>query len=153
MLQAYHDILVAIDDFKAAQQAFNEAVHIANLNHGHILLLSVLDIWNKNYEFDSAKSKDDFTQKIFEQTEKHLTYLQKKAEYLNVPNCDIHIRFGNPKRIIAHDFSQDHHIDLIILAATSRNLLTQITIGSVTDYVIRNAITDVLTIRTNHQSS
>ncbi|MFD1317875.1 universal stress protein [Loigolactobacillus zhaoyuanensis] len=149
MLQNYQDILVAVDGSAQAQQAFAKAVRIAKLNQGHLLLLNVLDIWNKNYEFQPDAENDNFTQKIFDQTQNYLKVLQQEATQLGVTNCDIHIRFGNPKKIIAHEFSQDHQVDLIVLAATGKNALTRTLTGSVTDYVTRNAQLDVLTVRTD----
>lgn len=149
MLQNYHDILVAVDGSAQAQQAFAKALRIAKLNHGHLLLLNVLDIWNKNYDFRPIPDDDDFTQKIFAQTENYLKVLQQEAKQLGVTDCDIHIRFGNPRKIIAYEFQRDHQVDLIILAATGKNALTRTLTGSVTDYVTRNAKTDVLTIRTD----
>ncbi|MFC6170628.1 universal stress protein [Loigolactobacillus jiayinensis] len=149
MLQNYHDILVAVDGSPQAQQAFTKAIRIAKLNQGHLLLLNVLDIWNKNYDFRPVPDDDSFTQKIFAQTQNYLQVLQQEAAQLGVTDCDIHIRFGNPKKIIAHEFKLDHQIDLIILAATGKNALTRTLTGSVTDYVTRNATTDVLTVRTD----
>ncbi|KAB5915090.1 universal stress protein, partial [Bifidobacterium adolescentis] len=43
----------------------------------------------------------------------------------------------------------DNHVDLIMLGATGLNAVERLFIGSVSEYVIRNATCDVLVVRTD----
>ncbi len=56
---------------------------------------------------------------------------------------------GSPKQIIAKEIPEDNHVDLIMLGATGLNAVERLFIGSVSEYVIRNATCDVLVVRTD----
>lgn len=51
--------------------------------------------------------------------------------------------------MIAKQLPQDHEVDLIMLGATGLNAVERLFIGSVSEYVIRNASCDVLVVRTD----
>ncbi len=59
------------------------------------------------------------------------------------------IEYGAPKTIIARDMPKQHQIDLIMIGATGLNGVERLLIGSVTEYVTRNAPCDVLVVRTD----
>ncbi|MFP9068907.1 universal stress protein, partial [Enterococcus faecalis] len=56
---------------------------------------------------------------------------------------------GSPKQIIAREIPEDNQVDLIMLGATGLNAVERLFIGSVSEYVIRNAACDVLVVRTD----
>ena len=58
-------------------------------------------------------------------------------------------QFGFGKQIIAKEIPEDNHVDLIMLGATGLNAVERLFIGSVSEYVIRNATCDVLVVRTD----
>ena len=59
------------------------------------------------------------------------------------------MEYGSPKPIIAKEIPDDNDIDLILLGATGLNAVERLFIGSVSEYVIRNANCDVLVVRTD----
>jgi nucleotide-binding universal stress UspA family protein len=59
------------------------------------------------------------------------------------------IEYGAPKTIIARDVPKQHDIDLIMIGATGLNAVERLLIGSVTEYVTRQATCDVLVVRTD----
>lgn len=59
------------------------------------------------------------------------------------------IEYGSPKHIIAKEIPEEKEVDLILLGATGLNAVERLFIGSVSEYVIRNATCDVLVVRTN----
>ena len=73
--------------------------------------------------------------------------LKQKAQNAGVTDVSIHIRFGNPKRVIAREFPADHHSDLIVIGASGLSGVERLMIGSVTNYVSRTAHCDVLVVR------
>ncbi|MDA5388329.1 universal stress protein [Loigolactobacillus backii] len=146
MAQAYQNILVAIDGSKQAHNAFLQALQTARTNHGHIFLLTVLDIWNEDYHYDFKKSeeRDNYTDRLVKKTQKQLNGLKEEAANYGFTDLDIHIRFGNPKTVIAHDFTIDHAVDLILLGPTGKGVVARALVGSTASYVVRSASCDVL---------
>ena len=71
-----------------------------------------------------------------------------RAWKMGLLDVSIHIRFGNPKQVIAKDFPKDHHNDLIVIGTTGLSSVERFVLGSVTNYVNRNALCDVLVVRT-----
>ena len=63
------------------------------------------------------------------------------------------LRFGSPKVEIAKNIPKEHHIDLILLGATGLNAVERILIGSVSEYVVRNAPCDVLIVRAHEEEA
>ena len=59
----------------------------------------------------------------------------------------IHVRFGIPKTVIAKDFVDEYHIDLIVIGSTGLNVVERILVGSVAEYVNRHAPVDVMVIK------
>ena len=57
------------------------------------------------------------------------------------------MRFGNPKKIIAQEFPNDHNDDLIVIGATGLTAVERLVVGSVTNYVVRVAKPDVLIVK------
>lgn len=148
MTENKRQILVAVDGSPQAQRAFVKGVQVARQNHGQLHLLSVLDIWNRDYHYDFQQQtqRDDFTTQLVQKTEKQLQQFQADAHDLGLADCVYHIRFGNPRTVIAHDFVRDHQIDLILLGATGKGAVTRMLIGSTANYVTRVAPCDVLVV-------
>lgn len=86
---------------------------------------------------------------LLKTTKERLDDLKKRAVDAGVEDVNVHIRFGNPKRVIAHEFPSDHNTDLIVLGATGVSGLERFVLGSVTHYVSRMAKCDVLVVRKN----
>lgn len=146
MLQQYERIMVAVDGSKEAELAFKKAVNVAKRNEAELVLVHVIDTraFQTVATFDSVlaeqatelanKSLSDYTQFAHEQG---LTSVESIVEY------------GSPKTIIAKQLPKEHKIDLILLGATGLNAVERLFIGSVSEYVIRNASCDVLIVRTD----
>ncbi len=49
------------------------------------------------------------------------------------------VEYGSPKQLIAKEIPEDNQVDLIMLGATGLNAVERLFIGSVSEYVIRNA--------------
>ena len=59
------------------------------------------------------------------------------------------LEYGSPKVVISKQLTKDYGIDLIMMGATGLNAVERLFIGSVSEYVIRNASCDVLVVRTD----
>ena len=71
------------------------------------------------------------------------------ANDLGLTDVDNSIEYGAPKSLIAREVPEKKDIDLIMIGATGLNAVERLLIGSVTEYVTRTAVCDVLVVRTD----
>lgn len=144
--QKYENVLVPVDGSKTTEKVLNRAIEVARDNDAHLDILNILEVNQFNQTYGSAVS-GDVVFKLTESTDDQLKKYQKKAEDAGVKSVAIHIRFGNPKPIIAREFPKDHHNDVIVIGSTGLSAVERLIIGSVTSYVTRTAKCDVLIVR------
>lgn len=147
MSQSYKKILAPVDGSKEAELALDKAEQVAMMNHAHLDILHVLDTKQFVGSYGSPVSGDTIYQ-ITEDAQHYLEQLKSQAEKNGLTDVSIHVRFGNPKTVIAYDFPHDHHTDLIMIGSTGLNAVERLLVGSVTEFVNRNAICDVLIVKT-----
>ncbi|MFB9770411.1 universal stress protein [Lactiplantibacillus modestisalitolerans] len=148
MLQEYTNILVPLDGSEQAEIALEKAVAVAKRNQAHVDMLSVIDPGQFGYNL-AGLADGDITYQLVQDSE---AYLQKEIDKIKAAgftDISFHIRMGSPKPIISQDFVRDHHNDLIMMGATGLNAMERVLEGSVTTYVQRNALTDVIVVKTD----
>lgn len=146
MLQQYKNILAPIDGSKVTDTVLKKAIEIAKRNDTHLDILNVLEVNQFSDTYGGAVS-GDVIYKLSEDVQKRLAELKKQAEDAGLSDVSVHVRFGNPKPIIATEFPKDHHNELIMIGSTGLNALERLMVGSVATYVSRNAICDVLVVK------
>ena len=149
-MQEYRKILVPVDGSKEAELALKKATQVAIRNHATIDVLNVLDTRQFVGAYGGMLTSDVIYQ-ITADSENYLNELkdQMLATGLAAEQIKIHIRFGDPKTVIAFDFLKDYAEDLIIIGSTGLNEVERLWVGSVSSYVTRNALTDVIVVRTD----
>lgn len=147
----YKNILVPVDGTKATPGVVDKAIQLAIVNNAHLDILNVAQI-NQITEGYATLSdlSEGKTYEIVTIVAQRLKDIQKRAEQAGVKSASIHVRFGNPKTVIARDFIRDHHNDLIVMGSSSLNRFERALIGSVTAYVIRLAPCDVVVVKHKH---
>lgn len=146
MLQQYKRILVAVDESEEAELAFKKAVHVANRNESALLLLHVID----TRAFQSVSSFDGaMAEQATDQAKNTMEEYVKYAKKHDVQDVSYTIEYGSPKALIAKQIPEEKKVDLIMVGATGLNAVERIFIGSVSEYVIRQAPCDVLVVRTD----
>lgn len=149
MEQNYKQILVPVDGSVQAELALKKAVTVAQQNHAHIDLLNVLRINHYGF-YASGSMPGSVIHDLAQDATAYLTSLVDTTRAATgFANMDIHVRFGNPKTVIAHEFVRDHKNDLIMLGATGLSAVARMVEGSVTSYVSRMSAIDVFVVRTN----
>lgn len=145
MLSQYQHIQVSVDGSKEADLAFSKAVSMAKKNNATLEILHVIDTrsFQNVSSFDSA-----MVEQVSNDAKKRMEDYYARAQKAGVKKVHYSIEFGSPKTIIAHEFPQRHHIDLIVIGATGLNAVERLLIGSVTEYVTRTANCDILVCRT-----
>lgn len=146
MLQQYTKIMVAVDGSSEAELAFKKAVNVANRNDAELVLAHVID----TRAFQTVSSFDGMlAEQATEMAKQTLADYETYAKDHGVKHLTQVIEYGSPKPIIAKEIPEDHEVDLIMLGATGLNAVERLFIGSVSEYVIRNASCDVLVVRTD----
>ncbi|EEW52871.1 universal stress protein [Limosilactobacillus antri] len=148
MAQTYKHILVPVDGSAEAELAFKKAVAVAKRNgeDAELRLLHVVDTraFQNISSFDTSMV-EQVTDTAKKTLDKYIDYAKKQG----VKNVNYSIEYGAPKTIIARDVPKEMGADLIMIGATGLNAVERILIGSVTEYVTRTAICDVLVVRTD----
>lgn len=147
-VQQYHHILVPVDGSKEAELAFKKAVAVAKRNgkDTELQLLHVVDTraFQNISSFDSSMV-EQVTKTAKKTLEQYIDYAKQQG----VDNVSYTIEYGAPETLIAKEVPQQSHADLIMIGATGLNAVERILIGSVTEFVTRTAICDVLVVRTD----
>lgn len=147
MTQQYKHILVPVDGSKEAELAFRKAVAVAKRNDGAELhLLHVIDTraFQNISSFDTA-----MVDQVTDTAKKSLDRYIQEAHNDGLENVAYSVEYGSPKVVISQDVPKELHTDLIMIGATGLNAVERLLIGSVTEYVTRTAICDVLVVRTD----
>lgn len=146
MLQEYKKIMVAVDGSKEAELAFKKAINVARRNNSELLLAHVID----TRAFQTISSLDGLMmEQASEMAKQTLADYQKIANDSGVSKVKAIIEYGSPKSVIAKELPDTEKVDLIMLGATGLNAVERLFIGSVSEYVIRHAVCDVLVVRTD----
>ncbi|CUS26595.1 universal stress protein [Paucilactobacillus oligofermentans DSM 15707 = LMG 22743] len=148
MLQQYERILVPVDGSKEAELAFQKAVAVAMRNGEgtELRLVHVVD----TRAFQNISSFDtSMVEQVTDTAKKTLDKYIEDAKAAGLENVSYTIEYGAPKTIIAKDIPGEMKADLIMIGATGLNAVERLLIGSVTEFVTRNAVCDVLVVRTD----
>ncbi|WP_283680030.1 universal stress protein [Lentilactobacillus sp. Marseille-Q4993] len=149
----YTNIMAPVDGSKQAETALTKAAMVAKVNGAHLDVLHVLSTTQYGYNYGGMVDGDVINNLVEDTTD----YLNKLVDRIKketgFEDIDIHIRFGNPKTVIAFEFPKDHDSDLIVIGATGMSRLQRVLEGSVSSFVNRNATCDVIVVRTNADNS
>jgi nucleotide-binding universal stress UspA family protein len=156
----FHKILVAMDNSAIGQHVFDEALCLAQQIGARLMLLHVLDPFDERYP--SSIGIQTTTLYPTFQTEVINYYLgrweelkQEGVEFLKlfydqaiakgVPT-EYTQNFGEPGRVICQ-LAKNWQADLIVVGRRGRKGLSELFLGSVSNYVMHNAPCSVLTVQ------
>lgn len=146
MFHEYSKILVPVDGSNEARLAFEKAIEVAKRNRAQVLIAHIIDtrVLQTPTGFEG-----NFNEEIQRQTENLFQEYRQYAQEHNFNDIDFVLEYGSPKVYISKNIPKDYQIDLIMMGATGLNAVERLFIGSVSEYVIRNASCDVLVVRTD----
>ena len=146
MFHEYSKILVPVDGSNEARLAFEKAIEVAKRNRAQVLIAHIIDtrVLQTPTGFEG-----NFNEEIQRQTENLFQEYRQYAQEHDFNDIDFVLEYGSPKVYISKNIPKDYQIDLIIMGATGLNAVERLFIGSVSEYVIRNASCDVLVVRTD----
>lgn len=146
MFHEYSKILVPVDGSNEARLSFEKAIEVAKRNRAQVLIAHIIDtrVLQTPTGFEG-----NFNEEIQRQTENLFQEYRQYAQEHDFNDIDFVLEYGSPKVYISKNIPKDYQIDLIMMGATGLNAVERLFIGSVSEYVIRNAHCDVLVVRTD----
>ena len=129
-----------------AEGDFDKAIEVAKRNHAKLVLTHVID--TRSLQTPTG-FEGNFSDEIRKQAENLFAEYVEYAKTHNFTDVETVLEYGSPKAIISKQLPKDYGIDLIMMGATGLNAVERLFIGSVSEYVIRNASCDVLVVRTD----
>lgn len=146
MLQEYSNILTPVDGSSESELSFRKAIEVAKRNNANLIIAHVID--TRAIQTPTG-FEGNFTDEIIRQTKTLMAEYENIARNAGLDNVQVRIEYGSPKVMIARDLPEEYNVDLIMIGATGLNAVERLFIGSVSEYVIRNASCDVLVVRTD----
>jgi nucleotide-binding universal stress UspA family protein len=154
----FHKILVALDQSELSDRVFEEAIAIAKATQGQLLLLHVLTPFDEGYPAVGFSGMDGlllhqqaietFTRQMEVLEKEGLEYLQSltnRAVEAGVP-AEFSQNVGSPGGTICA-LARTWNADLIVMGRRGRNGLSEILLGSVSNYVLHHAPCSVLAVQ------
>lgn len=146
MLDAYKNILVAIDGSEKAEKAFMEAIAAAKRNQATLHILYVNEVTG-NYFGDFGFLTPNLQVELDEVAEKQMNEHRNLAIEKGLIDIETYILYGYSKTLIANFNESKEPIDLIVMGATGLNAVERALVGSTTSYVVNHAPCNVLVIK------
>ena len=146
MLDAYKNILVAIDGSEKAEKAFMEAVAAAKRNQATLHIFYVNEVTG-NYFGDFGFLTPNLQEELDEVAEKQMNEHRNLAIEKGLTDIETYILYGYPKTLIANFNESKEPIDLIVMGATGLNAVERALVGSTTSYVVNHAQCNELVIK------
>lgn len=142
MKESYKKILVAVDGSPASNDAFNEALNVANRNGAKLFILTVVD-----YKFSIGDPAfiNDALKFHLNNAEIELEQLISNSKMSEL-DYETKIDSGSPKRKII-EYAVEKQVDLIMVGATGLGAIEQAIVGSTTAYVVNHAKCNVMVVK------
>jgi nucleotide-binding universal stress UspA family protein len=148
----FKKILVALDRSEMGQQVFEQALNLAKLTQANFMLLHVLSPEEEGSPYVPMLSNFDYypglNNQSFELYQKQWDALKNEGIQMLQHYCaqantagittEFTQNLGSPGRIIC-DMSQNWGADLIVMGRRGRSGLTELFLGSVSNYVLHHA--------------
>lgn len=147
----YTRVMVAVDGSKTSEIAFKKAVDIVARNQGRLYIAHIVDTRTLQVfpQYERPLNGSDFLNQQSNAAKQTLDKYKEWAEQRDVTDIEIIIKNGSPRTELADVLPEEYEIDLLILGATGLNAIERAFVGSVSQYVVRNAPSDVLIVRTD----
>lgn len=147
----YRKILLPTDGSENAEKAGNHALWIASKSGAEILILNIFELYSPRVAALPISavpgSNADMYQPLKEEAEKTVEDFKLRLMNQNATGVVINIlvREGRPHDEILKTI-HENDIDLTIMGASGRHGLDRITLGSVTERVVRESKSPVMVI-------
>lgn len=157
----FHKILVAIDEFNSGENVFRHALGLAKVTSSSLLLMHVLNPIDRDYPDTAVYPNVDaffptfyneelkrWQEELSEYKQHRLAMLRSlasEAEAIEV-TTELTQSIGDPGRTICAA-ARTWGADLIIMGRRGRSGVSELLLGSVSNYVMHHAPCSVLTVQ------
>lgn len=148
----YNKILITTDGSKSAEKAANHALWIANESDAEILVLNVFELYNPTLVVPFSTipaSNQDMYEPLKKEAEniaeKFIEKLKSSENFNSETDLTMIVRDGKPYQEILKTVDE-MGVDLIVMGASGRHGFDRITLGSVTERVVRSAKVPVMVV-------
>lgn len=159
----FHKILVAMDQSEICEQVFEEAVALAKATNACLLLLHALSPLEDGYPTPVYPGPDSLYPTLHDEALKNYTRQWESFERKGLELVRSHAEraiaaglmteftqnTGDPGRTICQ-IARTWDADLIVLGRRGRSGLSEMLLGSVSNYVLHHAPCSVLTVQGLH---
>ncbi|MBD2346462.1 universal stress protein [Anabaena subtropica] len=156
----FNKILVALNHNEMGQQVFEKALSLATATNAELLLLHVISPFDDDYLNAAAMETQSFygtsqTRNADYYMGRWETLKQEGINFLTLLNnqaiakgvtSDFTQELGDPSRLIC-EIARSWNADLIILGRRGLHGLSELLLGSVSNYVLHHAPCSVLTVQ------
>jgi len=148
----FKKILVALDRSEVGQKVFDQALSLAQLTQASLMLLHVLSPEEEGSPYVPMVSNFDYypglNSQSFELYQKQWETFKTQGIHMLQSFCaqantagittEFTQNLGNPGRLIC-DLARSYDADLIVMGRRGRSGLTELFLGSVSNYVLHHA--------------
>ncbi|MGX6962338.1 universal stress protein [Vagococcus xieshaowenii] len=139
----YKRILVAVDGTDSAEKALKQGIDMAKKFNAELFIAHIID----TRAFQSISSYDEETEQIASaMANQTLSEYAIQASKAGVSQVTTILRYGIPKKVLAYNLIEEHHIDLVLLGSTNSKMFEKMFLGSLSNYLTKHATCDVVTI-------
>lgn len=154
---AFNKILVPLVRSESTEVIFKQALKLAQDNNSSLMLFHSLD-WDLGEHFGSfaeieaevdlsgafIQERQEKLQQEFQETKNWLQTYTEQATAMGIPT-ESKCQVGHPGPLI-RDLAKDWNADLIVMGRRGLNSLTEVFLGSVSNYILHNAPCSVLVV-------
>ncbi len=141
MKSNYKNILVGIDGSEESEKAFLKAKEIAKNNEAELVIAWI------NTELERRIPGEELSDREELIYSRYVSVNEAEAKNDGVKKVIPVVMTGEPKKYLSKVIPQKFNSDLIILGATSTNIVRNILIGSTAKYVVKNSKCSVLIVK------
>jgi nucleotide-binding universal stress UspA family protein len=145
----YEKILVPVDGSETSGRALEQAVKLAQLSHGHIRLIHILDTLLYANGFERPEIYvHQLLPSMLRAGHRVLADARHVLERHGVA-CDCHLEECDGRRVseIIVDHARDWNADVIVMGTHGRRGINRLMMGSDAELVVRTAPVPVLLVR------
>ena len=145
MTHTYKNILVGLDGSNQSEITLRKALGFAKETGAKLFLANVVDTSPISSFASRSETYEDLEDpKVMSALEDYRRFIKDEG----YENVELLVEYGSPREMMAETLPKKYNIDLIMVGATGMGAVNRVFMGSVAEYITRNAITDVTVVRT-----
>ncbi len=148
----YQKIIVPLDGSKWSESAIPRATELARLHGAELVLLHVHQPKSGSYSGDWALAgQQKIADQTYDQIHEQMIALRNRLRQEGLRAREVIIRGGNPPQAICDFLASEDGINLVVMSTHGRTGISRWLMGSVAQYVTKNARSPVTLVHPERQ--